>query len=134
MATTRARRSAALAVAIVGGLLAAGCSGGGGGTNQSSSGKTVTMLVSGYMFDSTQFMNQYSAQITKEWDAKYPKTKLQVIKIAGTDVDEADALALRFKQASTTPDVVVTETPYLSEYAAAGYLRPVDRYLSLIHI
>jgi propanol-preferring alcohol dehydrogenase len=26
-------------------------------------------------------------------------------------------LALRFKQASTTPDVVVTETPYLSEYA-----------------
>jgi multiple sugar transport system substrate-binding protein len=130
VATTRARRSAALAVAIVGGLLAAGCSGGGGGTNQSSSGKTITMLVSGYMFDSTQFMNQYSAQITKEWDAKYPKTKLQVIKIAGTDVDEADALALRFKQASTTPDVVVTETPYLSEYAAAGYLRPLGKYLS----
>ena len=39
-------------------------------------------------------------------------------------------MALRFKQASTTPDVVVTETPYLSEYAAAGYLRPVDKYLS----
>jgi len=117
-------------VAIVGGLLAAGCSGGGGGTNQSSGGKTITMLVSGYMFDSTQFMNQYSAQITKEWDAKYPKIKLEVIKIAGTDVDEADALALRFKQASTTPDVVVTETPYLSQYAAAGYLLPLDKYLS----
>lgn len=130
MATIRVRRSAALAVAIIGSLLAAACSGGGGGANQSSSGKTISMLVSGYMFDSTQFMNQYSAQITKEWDAKYPKIKLQVIKIAGTDVDEADALALRFKQASTTPDVVVTETPYLSQYAAAGYLLPLDKNLS----
>jgi multiple sugar transport system substrate-binding protein len=114
---------------VVGSLVAAGCGGGGGGTNQSSGGKTVTMLVSEYMFDSVQLTNQYAAQITKEWDAKYPNVKLQVIKIAGTDVDEADALALRFKQASTTPDVVVTETPYLSEYAAAGYLAPVDKYL-----
>ena len=132
MATmTKAPRSLALAAAVIASLLAAAaCGGGGGGSNQSSGGSSITMLVSGYMFDSTQFMNQYSAQITKEWDAKYPKIKLQVIKIAGTDVDEADALALRFKQASTTPDVVVTETPYLSEYAAAGYLLPVDKYLS----
>jgi len=128
---TKAPRSLALAAAVTASLLAAAaCGGGGGGSNQSSGGSSITMLVSGYMFDSTQFMNQYSAQITKEWDAKYPKIKLQVIKIAGTDVDEADALALRFKQASTTPDVVVTETPYLSEYAAAGYLLPVDKYLS----
>jgi multiple sugar transport system substrate-binding protein len=128
---TKARRSLALSAAVVASLLAAAaCGGGGGGSNQSSSGGSITMLVSGYMFDSSQFMNQYSAQITKEWDAKYPKIKLQVIKIAGTDVDEADALALRFKQASTTPDVVVTETPYLSEYAAAGYLLPLDKYLS----
>ena len=128
--TSKRRRSAALSAVAAASVLAAAACGGGGGTNQSSSGKTITMLVSGYMFDSTQFMNQYSAQITKEWDTKYPKTKLQVIKIAGTDVDEADALALRFKQASTTPDVVVTETPYLSEYAAAGYLLPVGKYLS----
>jgi multiple sugar transport system substrate-binding protein len=120
----------ALSFAIAGSLLAAGCGSGGGGANQSSSGKTITMLVSDYMFDSVQLTNQYSAQITKEWDAKYPNIKLQVIKIAGTDVDQADALALRFKQASTTPDVVVTETPYLSEYAAAGYLLPVDKYLA----
>ena len=123
-------KTAALSIAVVGSLLAAGCGGGSGGTNSSSSGKTVTMLVSDYMFDSVQLTNQYTAQITKEWDAKYPNTKLQVIKIAGTDVDEADALALRFKQASTTPDVVVTETPYLSEYAAAGYLLPLGKYLA----
>jgi multiple sugar transport system substrate-binding protein len=127
---SKGRRSATLvSVAAVTILTAAAC-GGGGGTNQSSSGTTISMLVSGYMFDSTQFMNQYSAQITKEWDAKYPKIKLQVIKVGGTDVDEADDLALRFKQASTTPDVVVTETPYLSQYAAAGYLLPLGKYLS----
>jgi multiple sugar transport system substrate-binding protein len=129
-AISGARTTAVLSFAIAGSLLAVGCGGGGGGTNQSSSGKTITMLVSDYMFDSVQLTNQYSAQITKEWDAKYPNIKLQVIKIAGTDVDEADALALRFKQASTTPDLVVTETPYLSEYAAAGYLLPVDKYLA----
>src|ERR1700733_6001775 len=127
---TKAPRSLALAAAVTASLLAAAACGGGGGSNQSSGGSSITMLVSGYMFDSTQFMNQYSAQITKEWDAKYPNTKLQVIKIAGTDVDEADALALRFKQASTTPDLVVTETPYLSEYAAAGYLLPLDKYVA----
>jgi multiple sugar transport system substrate-binding protein len=130
VSTAKARRSAALIGAVATSLLAVSACGGGGGTNASSKGTGITMLVSGYMFDSTQFMNQYSDQITKEWDAKYPKIKLTVIKIAGTDVDEADALALRFKQASTTPDVVVTETPYLSEYAAAGYLLPLTKYLS----
>ena len=75
MATmTKAPRSLALAAAVTASLLAAAaCGGGGGGSNQSSGGSSITMLVSGYMFDSTQFMNQYSAQITKEWDAKYPK-------------------------------------------------------------
>jgi multiple sugar transport system substrate-binding protein len=129
-AMSGARKAAVLSIAVVGSLLAAGCGGGSGASTASSSGKTVTMLVSGYMFDSTQLMNQYCGQITKEWDAKYPSIKLQIIKINGTDVDEADALALRFKQASTTPDLVVTETPYLSEYAAAGYLLPLDKYVA----
>ena len=60
MATmSKARRSLALSAAVVASLLAAAaCGGGGGGSNQSSGGKTITMLVSGYMFDSSQFMNQ----------------------------------------------------------------------------
>lgn len=129
-ALRRAQRPAVLAAVCIAGLLAAGCGGSGGATNQSSKTHSISMVVSEYMFDSVSLTNKYAAQITKEWDAKYPNVKLNVIKIAGTDVDEADTLALRFKQPSTTPDVVATETPYLSQYAASGYLLPLDKNLA----
>lgn len=96
----------------------------------SASPSTITLVVSDYMFDSTPLTVMYGKELTKEWDAKFPNVKLKVIEIAGTDVDEADALALQFKEASTTPDVITTETPYLSEYADAGYLDTLNHDLS----
>ncbi len=91
--------------------------------------KPITMLVSNYMFDTSQFTTQYSKQIEKEWDKAHPNNPLNVIVIGGSDVNEATTLALRLKDASTTPDVIVTETPYLSQYAAAGYMQPLNSYL-----
>ena len=94
------------------------------------SASSITMLVSDYMFDSTPLTVEYGKLITKEWDSKYPNTKLNVIEVPGTDVDEATALALRFKEKSTTPDVVGIETPYLSQYAEAGYLSTLNGFLT----
>jgi multiple sugar transport system substrate-binding protein len=92
--------------------------------------KPITMLVSNYMFDTKQFTAEYDKQIEKEWDAAHPNNPLNVVVIGGSDVNEATALALDFKNASTTPDVIVTETPYLSQYAAAGYMRTLNSDLS----
>ena len=91
---------------------------------------TISMVVSNYMFDTSQFTTQYTNQLVKEWSHRYPNVKLNVIAIGGNDVNEATALALRFKEASTTPDVIATETPYLSQYAAAGYMRTLNKYVS----
>lgn len=120
----QAARCAAVAALLAGGIVGAAPA------VAEASQSSITMLVSDYMFDSTPLTVQYGKLLTKEWDSKYPNTKLNVIEVPGTDVDEATALALRFKEKSTTPDVVAVETPYLSQYAAAGYVSTLDNYLS----
>jgi len=126
-------RVKSLLVAVAGlsatGMLLSAC----GSTSPSAASgakSPIRMLVSSYMFDTKQFTTQYDKQIKKEWDAAHPNNPLNVIVIGGSDVNEATALALDFKNASTTPDVIVTETPYLSQYAAAGYMKALNSHLT----
>lgn len=125
------RKQKVVVRAGVGAVMIAGAFAGVAPPIADASPSSITMLVSDYMFDSTALTVQYGKLITKEWDSKYPRTKLNVIEVPGTDVDEATALALRFKEKSTTPDVVAIETPYLSQYAEAGYVSTLNGFLKV---
>jgi multiple sugar transport system substrate-binding protein len=110
-------------LAVAASLVAATTAQGGPNSHKTSQ---ISMLVSDYMFNSVPLGTTYYNHLTKEWNAKYPGVKLKIIRIGGTDVDEANKLSLLFRSPSQTPDVVVIETPNVTQYAGSGYLATLD--------
>ncbi|HEY6432263.1 MAG TPA: extracellular solute-binding protein [Acetobacteraceae bacterium] len=67
--------------------------------------------------------------IKQQFEAKYPGATLKLLPMDGTDVDMMTKLALAFRSASTTPDVIQLPTSYVGQFASSNYLLPLDNYI-----
>src|SRR5881227_4438423 len=92
---------------------------------------TITVAYSTtYVFDSDDTSVIWWDKVKKEFEAAYPKAKLNLQGFNGTDVDLVNKVALEYKDPKTTPDVFMLPTGYVGQWVASDYLAPLDKYLN----
>lgn len=64
------------------------------------------------------------------FEAKNPSMKVEIVPIKAGEGDYATKLALQHRSKDTAPDIIYEDTYRLGSDAAAGYLAPLDDYLS----
>lgn len=112
-----------LALATVCATLASlvGCSAGGGGAH------TVKVAFEDY---GGPAYADYFARVAKQFEKAHPGDKVQLVPIKAAESDYYTKLGLMNRSASTAPDVLYEDTFLIKSDAAAGYLAPLDSYLS----
>lgn len=85
---------------------------------------------SSYVFDEDADSVTYWNDVKKQFEAEHPGVSLELQPHGGTDTDEMNAIALQYRSASTTPDVIQLPTTYIGQFQSSGYLLPLDKYVS----
>jgi multiple sugar transport system substrate-binding protein len=98
-----------------------GCSGSG------SSDKTIKVAFQD--FGGPQ-MATYMKKVSAEFEKANPGDKVQLVPIKAAENDYYTKLGLMNKSASTAPDVLYEDTFLIRSDVAAGYLAPLNKYLS----
>src|SRR5205814_6689273 len=92
---------------------------------------TITVAYSTtYVFDSDDTSVIWWDKVKKEFEAAYPKAKLNLQGFNGTDVDLVNKVALEFKNPSTTPDVFMLPSGYVGQWVASDYLLSLDSFVN----
>ncbi len=115
----------ALAAGAAAALVLTGCSA--PGSTSSSSG---TIKVAYQKFGTFTQMDTQMKAVAKQFEAANTGVKVQLIPIQASENDYYTKLALMNKAASTAPDVMYEDTFLIKADAAAGYLEPLDSYVS----
>ena len=111
-----------------------GC-GGGSGTGSTNladdmTGEITVAYSTTYVFDSDETSVIWWNKVKKEFEAAYPKAKLNLQGFNGTDVDLVNKVALEYKNPSTTPDVFMLPSGYVGQWVGSDYLLPLDSFVN----
>jgi multiple sugar transport system substrate-binding protein len=119
------------AFAVVAGVAAAaslialsGCSAGGSTGAQS---KTIKVAYEDF---GSNVINAYMENVKKGFEANNEGVTVQLVPIKAAENDYYTKLSLMNRSASTAPDVLYEDTFLIKSDAAAGYLAPLDSYVS----
>ena len=115
---------ALLAAATAVGTLSA-CSSSGG---SSSNGKTIKVAYQ--KFGAFVQMDQHMQKVKKEYEKAHPGFKVELEPIQADENSYYTKLNLMSRSSSTAPDVLYEDTFLVNSDISAGYLAPIDRYLS----
>jgi len=92
---------------------------------------TITVAYStSYVFDADPLSVIWWDKVKSEFEAAYPKAKLNLQGFNGTDVDLVNKVALEYKNPSTTPDVFMLPSGYVGQWVASSYLLPLDSFVN----
>ena len=121
----RRRITTALLVAAtaVGTLSACSSSGGSGGN-----GKTIKVAYQ--KFGAFVQMDQHMQKVKKEYEKAHPGYKVELEPIQADENSYYTKLNLMSRSSSTAPDVLYEDTFLVNSDISAGYLAPIDGYLS----
>jgi multiple sugar transport system substrate-binding protein len=119
------RAVAAAAALLVGSGVLAGCSSSG---SSSAGSKTVTVAYEEFG-DFTQ-LNTEMLAVKKQYEAAHPGYTVKLEPIQASENDYYTKLTLMNRSASTAPDVMYEDTFLVNSDIQAGYLAPLDSYLS----
>ncbi|GAA4159910.1 extracellular solute-binding protein [Gryllotalpicola daejeonensis] len=119
------RLALALATGAAAALVLAGCSA--PGSVSSSSG---TIKVAYQKFGNFTQMDTQMKAVAKQFEAQNKGVKVQLVPIQAAENDYYTKLALMNKAAATAPDVLYEDTFLIKADADAGYLAPLDSYVS----
>jgi multiple sugar transport system substrate-binding protein len=112
----------------------AGCGSASGSSGPGSLSGTISVAYSStFVFDANSAAAQWWSGIQKEFEQQYPKAKLQLIPVQGTDVDLQNKLALDYRSSSTAPDVAQINLAALGGFAQAGDLLSLNNYAQADH-
>lgn len=84
----------------------------------------------GLTFDSTALGVAWWKRVASEFHSTYPKAHLVLQDVSGNLVAYTTKLALQFRAASTSPDVIQINSQYLGEFGAAGNLLALNHELT----
>lgn len=102
-----------------------------GGTGGSTLTGTITAeFDAGLTFDSEAQGLAWWATVKKEFEAKYPNATLNLENTTGNLSAYTTKLALQFRNPSATPDVIQINSQYLGQFGPAGFLQPLNSYVS----
>ena len=115
----------ALATGAAAALVLAGCSAPG---SASSSGGTIKIAYQ--KFGNFTQMDTQMKDVAKQFEAQNKGVEVKLVPIQAAENDYYTKLALMNKSAATAPDVLYEDTFLIKADAAAGYLAPLDSYVS----
>ena len=75
-------------------------------------------------------VDKWFGAVIPEFKALYPNVKIKLIPITGSEGDYYTKLDLMMRSASTAPDVVYEDSFMIGSDAAAGYLLPLNKYVT----
>lgn len=118
------KRSRVLSAAVAAFTLVAlaGCSSSGSGD-----GKTIKVA---YQDFGSNIMATFMQKAAKDFEAANPGDKITLVPIKAAENDYYTKLALMNRSASTAPDALFEDTFLIRSDADAGYLAPLDSYVS----
>jgi len=116
--------TALLAAATAVGTLSACSSSGGSGSN----GKTIKVAYQ--KFGAFVQMDQHMQKVKKEYEKAHPGFKVELEPIQADENSYYTKLNLMSRSSSTAPDVLYEDTFLVNSDISAGYLAPLDGYLS----
>jgi multiple sugar transport system substrate-binding protein len=111
-------------------LLACGNNTGTATTTDNMTGTLTVAYSTTYVFDSDDTSVTWWNKVKTEFEAAYPKAKLNLQGFNGTDVDLVNKVALEYKNPSTTPDVFMLPSGYVGQWQASDYLLPLDKWVN----
>jgi multiple sugar transport system substrate-binding protein len=94
------------------------------------SGSSNTITVAYENFGSFTQMNQLMKKVKAEYEKANPKMSVKLEPIQADENDYYTKLDLMNRSASTAPDVLYEDTFLVNSDISAGYLLPIDKYLS----
>ncbi len=122
------RKSAALAALLAGALIPlAAC---GSGSSSSSSGSSKTISVAYQKFGAFTQMDDHMQKVKSEFEKANPGVTVKLVPIQADENSYYTKLNLMSRSASTAPDVLYEDTFLVNSDIAAGYLAPLDSYVS----
>jgi multiple sugar transport system substrate-binding protein len=119
------RFPAFVAVAATATLVLSGCGGGGGG-----GGESDTIKVAYQKFGNFVQLDDHMKQVKEDFEAANEGVTVELVPIEAQQNDYFTKLALMNRSASTAPDVMYEDTFMVKSDVDAGYLAPLDDYLS----
>lgn len=124
------RRFSAVAAAAVAGLVLAGCSGGGGG---SGSGPEANGLDSRGPITFAMGSNDAGklTPIIEAWNADHPDEEVTLVELPQEANGQRDTLVQSLQAQSGDYDVMALDVTWTAEFAAQGWLQPLDGDLKL---
>jgi multiple sugar transport system substrate-binding protein len=109
-------------------LMLAAC--GGSSTGGSSSGKTV-ITVAFQQFGPPPYHEQiWWQKVKQQFEASHPNVELKLEPVVADEGDYYTKIDLMMRSPSTAPDLVREDSFLVSSDVTAGYLAPLDQYLS----
>jgi multiple sugar transport system substrate-binding protein len=119
------RFPAFVAVAAAATLVLSGCGGGGGGGEESN-----TIKVAYQKFGNFVQLDDHMKQVKDDFEAEHEGMTVELVPIEAQQNDYFTKLALMNRSASTAPDVMYEDTFMVKSDVDAGYLGPLDEYVS----
>ncbi|MGI5405005.1 ABC transporter substrate-binding protein [Streptomyces sp. CA-135486] len=104
---------------IVGALLLAGCTGDGGSAQRPSETGPMTFVTGGDLTD-------YLRNVLSEWNRSHPAEKVKVIELPEAADEVRAQMATGLRSGSGRFDVLNIDVTWTSEFAAAGWITPLD--------
>jgi len=128
-AKTTVRPTAAKTAALLATLLAASaltaCGGGSG-----SDPDTVKVSFKQSTDNSIHVMDDYLADVKKQFEKAHPGKKVELVPIKAPDSEYYTKLQQMLRSAKTAPDLVYEDTFLINSDITSGYLKPLDAYLA----
>ncbi|WP_405810787.1 ABC transporter substrate-binding protein [Streptomyces sp. NBC_00210] len=104
---------------IVGALLLAGCTGDGGSAQRPAETGPMTFVTGGDLTD-------YLRNVLSEWNRSHPAEKVKVIELPEAADEVRAQMATGLRSGSGRFDVLNIDVTWTSEFAAAGWITPLD--------
>lgn len=111
------------------GLGLAACSSGSSGSTASGGGPT-TIKVAYQQFGEGKVMANFLTSVKTQFETANPGKKIELLPIVASENDYYTKLALMLRSPRTTPDLVYEDTFLINSDIQAGYLKPLDDYLT----
>ncbi|MDH6607218.1 multiple sugar transport system substrate-binding protein [Streptomyces sp. SAI-208] len=121
-----AARTALLATALA--LAASGLTACGGGSG--SDPDTVKVSFKQSTDNSVHVMDDYLADIKKQFEKANPGKKVELVPIKAPDSEYYTKVQQMLRSAKTAPDLVYEDTFLINSDITSGYLKPLDAYLA----
>jgi multiple sugar transport system substrate-binding protein len=99
-------------------------------TSAALTGTITAEFDAGLTFDSNALGVSWWNNVASEFHKKYPHATLKLVNISGNLAAYTTKLALQFRTPASAPDVIQINSQYLGEFAAAGDLLSLNRYVA----